>query len=81
MNFKSYFVVQPYDFRNGRLVPLEPIQVRDGDQAKRLARTLNCAGAIAFSRTGDPDLGEWEDAVILLTVGQIPEEPDEQEAA
>lgn len=80
MNFKSYFVVQPYEFINGRLVAMEPIQARNGDQARRLARTLNCAGAIAFSRTGDPDLGEWEDAVILLKVGQAPERVEEEAA-
>jgi hypothetical protein len=28
-------------------------------------------GAIAFSRTGDPALGEFQDAVILKTVGEV----------
>jgi hypothetical protein len=28
-------------------------------------------GAIAFSRTGDPALGDFEDAVILKTVGGL----------
>jgi hypothetical protein len=28
-------------------------------------------GAIAFSRTGDPALGEFEDAVILKTTGEV----------
>ncbi len=28
-------------------------------------------GAIAFSRTGDPALGDFEDAVILKTVGEV----------
>jgi hypothetical protein len=28
-------------------------------------------GAIAFSRTGDPATGEFEDAVILKTVGEV----------
>jgi hypothetical protein len=27
--------------------------------------------AIAFSRTGDPALGDFEDAVILKTVGEV----------
>ncbi len=72
MSVKAYFVVQPYDFWEGRLVPMEPIQARDAIQARRLARALNCAGAVAFSRACDPDLGEYEDAVILLEVGQVP---------
>jgi hypothetical protein len=28
-------------------------------------------GAIAFSRTGDPALGEFEDALILKTIGEV----------
>lgn len=30
------------------------------------------AGAIAFQRTGDPQLGEFEDAVILGQYGEVP---------
>jgi hypothetical protein len=29
-------------------------------------------GAIAFSRGGDPNVGEFKDAVILKTVGEVP---------
>ena len=32
------------------------------------------AGAVAFSRSGDPNLGEFEDAVILKTFGQVPDD-------
>jgi hypothetical protein len=32
------------------------------------------AGAVAFSRSGDPNLGEFEDAVILKTFGDVPED-------
>jgi hypothetical protein len=32
------------------------------------------AGAVAFSRSGDPTLGEFEDAVILKTFGEVPED-------
>jgi hypothetical protein len=39
--------------------------------AASLARlTLHC-GAIVFSRTGDPAIGDFEDAVILKTVGEV----------
>jgi hypothetical protein len=31
-------------------------------------------GAVAFSRTGDPDLGEYYDAVILARFGETPPE-------
>jgi hypothetical protein len=29
-------------------------------------------GAIAFSRSGDPNLGAFKDAVILKTFGEVP---------
>lgn len=31
------------------------------------------AGAIAFSRTGDPNVGEFQDAVVLFKEGDVPE--------
>ena len=31
------------------------------------------AGAVAFSRTGDPELGEYGDAVILARFGETPD--------
>jgi hypothetical protein len=32
------------------------------------------AGAVAFSRRGDPNLGEFGDAVILKTFGEVPDD-------
>jgi hypothetical protein len=32
------------------------------------------AGAAALSRRGDPNLGDFEDAVILKTFGEVPED-------
>ena len=31
-------------------------------------------GAVAFSKTGDPQLGEWEDAVVLGRYGDVPDD-------
>jgi hypothetical protein len=39
--------------------------------AESLATTEGHCGAIAFSRTGDPALGDFEDAVILKAVGEV----------
>ena len=36
--------------------------------------TANKAGAIAFSRTGDPDLGDFADAVVLFRDGEVLED-------
>jgi hypothetical protein len=59
----------------GGIVACDPKEARSSDHAIRLAASLaktdgHC-GAIAFSRTGDPALGEFEDAMILKTVGEV----------
>jgi hypothetical protein len=60
---------------NGDIVAGDPKEARSAEQAIRMAGTLAVAeghcGAIAFSRTGDPALGDFEDAVILKTVGEV----------
>jgi hypothetical protein len=39
------------------------------------------AGAVALSRSGDPSLGEFENAVILKTFGDVPEDFGTPESA
>jgi hypothetical protein len=60
---------------NGDIVACDPKEARTADQAIRMAGSLSTeeghCGAIAFSRTGDPALGEFEDAVILKTIGEV----------
>jgi hypothetical protein len=41
--------------------------------AKSLAAMEPHCGAIAFSRTGDPAVGDFEDAVILHAIGEVDE--------
>ena len=41
-------------------------------QAEFLSQAAGNVGAIAFSRTGDPDVGKFEDAVVLKTFGELP---------
>jgi hypothetical protein len=60
---------------NGDIVACEPKEARSADHAIRVAGSLaveegHC-GAIAFSRTGDPALGEFDDALILKTIGEV----------
>jgi hypothetical protein len=60
---------------NGDIVACDPKEARSADQAIRMASSLSTeeghCGAMAFSRTGDPALGEFEDAVILKTIGEV----------
>jgi hypothetical protein len=57
------------------IVACDPKKARNSDQAMRMAGLLavmeGYCGAIAFSRTGDPALGDFGDAVILRTFGEV----------
>jgi hypothetical protein len=72
----TYFVALAF-MRNedGDIVACEPKEAQSADQARRMANALAISeghcGAIAFSRTGDPAIGEFDDAVILKTVGEV----------
>jgi len=59
----------------GDIVAGDPKDARSAEQAIRMANSLAAkeghCGAIAFSRTGDPALGDFEDAVILKIVGEV----------
>jgi hypothetical protein len=34
-------------------------------------------GAVAYSRTGEPELGEFDPAVVLATFGEVPDDLSE----
>jgi hypothetical protein len=78
---QTVYVVQAFQRDNrGRLAPEPAIAARSADDAKRRAQSLKGkkAGVVAFSRTGDIETGEYEDAVILAKYGSVPdtEQPD-----
>jgi len=58
----------------GEFVALEPVESRTSAAAVSRARSIaeKEAGAVAFSRTGDPDTGEFSDAVVLFREGRVP---------
>ena len=43
-------------------------------RAEAMARKDTNAGAVAFARQGSPELGEFDDAVILKTFGDVPDD-------
>ncbi len=74
---ETIFVVQAFtQDDDGRLVADTPVPARNEldakDRALRMKGTK--AGVIAFSRTGDISIGEYGDAVILASYGDIPDE-------
>lgn len=71
----TYFVAMPF-VRNeeGELVAGEAQDRQSAGAAESAARRMaeTAAGAVAFSRTGDPATGEFEDAVIIREFGEVP---------
>ena len=77
MSSVTYYVSMAFDHDEaGDLIALEPMESRTPAAAISRARSLatSKAGAIAFSRTGDPDLGEFADAVVLFKEGEVLED-------
>jgi len=80
----EYFVVQSFSRGNrGVLLPDLPVQATGEGHAKRMAERLSetKVGVLVFSRSGDPQTGEFEDAVILATYGDLPDLGDAAVAA
>ncbi|GGD31070.1 hypothetical protein [Aureimonas glaciei] len=73
----TYFVVQTFEIgKRGMLIADPAVQMQSAGQATRTAErlALKKAGVVAFSRTGDPETGDFDDAKILYIHGQVPAE-------
>jgi hypothetical protein len=78
MGTTTYYVTLAFmRSEEGDILACEPKEARSADQAIRMAKTVGArephCGAIAFSPTGDPALGDFEDAVVLKMVGEVDE--------
>jgi hypothetical protein len=73
-----YYVALPFQKIEGGLAPGQAMECPHGAAAIRRAHAMSCdtanAGAVAFSRNGDPNLGEFDDATILKVFGEVPED-------
>lgn len=73
----TYYIVQSFERgKKGMLIPDLPKQARDEAHCQLLAERLAAqkASVVAFSRTGDPDAGDWDDAVVIKQFGELPSE-------
>ena len=65
---------------NGGLVPGQAVECPHSSAVIRSAdamfRNEANAGAVALARIDSPDLGDFEDAMILKTFGDVPEDFD-----
>ncbi|SEF01087.1 hypothetical protein SAMN05519104_7717 [Rhizobiales bacterium GAS188] len=59
----------------GKFTPQRVVQARSADEARSMAGifALVMGGAIAFSKRGDPESGQWDEAVIVGYRGEVPE--------
>lgn len=74
MNAVTYYVALPFKRdEDGEIVADIPRECQSPFGAIQVARRLaaNGIGAIAFSRSGDPATGEFSDAVVLQTFGEV----------
>jgi hypothetical protein len=46
-------------------------------RAEAMSRQQPNVGALAFKRTGDPNMGNYGDATVLRTFGEVPDNLDE----
>ena len=72
----TYYVALPFVMGDDGPEPREAVECPSANaavvRAESLARKEGHIGAVAFSRTGDPSLGEFADAVLLRAFGNVP---------
>jgi hypothetical protein len=77
----TYYVALPFIQTDECLVPGQPQECQSEGSAIRRAEALAAkpehAGALAFKRSGDPNLGHFADATVLRTFGIVPDRLDE----
>ena len=77
----TYFVVLPFLQGEEGIVPGQAQEVPNAHSALRLAEVMSRkpenVGALAFKRTGDPNTGNFGEAIILKRFGEVPENLDE----
>jgi hypothetical protein len=77
----TYYVALPFVRTEDGVAPGEAQEMPNEGAAIRraeaMARDAAYAGALAFKRTGDPEMGSFNGAVILKTFGEVPDRLDE----
>ncbi len=70
----TYCVALPFVTPDDRVAPGEAVECLSANaavmRAEALSRKPGCAGAVAFSRTGDPSSGEFGDAKLIRKFGR-----------
>ncbi len=77
----TYYVALPFVRTEEGVVPGEAQEMPNERAAIRrvelMSRDPANSGALAFKRSGDPNMGNFNDATILKTFGEVPANLDE----
>jgi hypothetical protein len=77
----TYYVALPFVRTEDDVAPAEAQEMPNEGAAIRraeaMARDVTYVGAIAFKRSGDPGMGNFSDAVVWKTFGEVPDRLDE----
>ncbi|MDA9393072.1 hypothetical protein WN73_21360 [Bradyrhizobium sp. CCBAU 45394] len=74
----TYYVALPFVLADDGVAAGEAVECLSANaavmRAEALSRKPGCAGAIAFSRSGDPATGEFGEAKLIRKFGDAPED-------
>jgi hypothetical protein len=77
----TYYVALPFVRTEDGVAPGEALEMPNERAAIRRAESMAKdpanAGALAFKRSGDPNMGNFDDATILQSFGEVPKNLDE----
>jgi hypothetical protein len=77
----TYYVALPFLQGEEGIAPGQPQECPNEPSAIRRAEAMSLkpdhVGALAFKRSGDPNMGSYGDATILKTFGDVPKNLDE----
>ena len=77
----TYYVALPFVRTEEGVAPGQAQELPNETSAIRRAESMSRepdhVGALAFVRSGDPNMGNFGDATVLRTFGQVPENLDE----
>ena len=77
----TYYVALPFVQSEDGLAPGQATECQSESQALSRAGAMSRdpanAGAIAFKRSGDPMMGDFSDAIVIKTFGEVPDRLDE----
>jgi hypothetical protein len=74
----TYYVAMPFVRTEDGVAPGQaqemPNEAAAIRRAEAMSRDVAYAGALAFKRSGDPGMGNFNDAIILKTSGDVPKQ-------